>query len=35
MDSISANDVFPASTLSKGYNGKCAKGVFFTTLICL
>ena len=29
MDSISANDLFQASTLSKGYNGKCAKGFFY------
>ena len=34
MDGISANGLFQASALSKGYNGKRAKG-FFTTLICL
>ena len=34
MDGISANDLFQASGVSKGYNRKRAKG-FFTTLICL
>ena len=34
MDGISANDLFQASTFSKGYNGKRAKD-FFATLICL
>ena len=34
MDGISANDLFQASTFSKGYNEKLAKG-FFTTLIYL
>ena len=34
MDRISANDLFKASTFSKDYNVKRAKG-FIETLICL